>query len=52
MQRFIKHMMKILQTMINCCDVNKDIVAWDHTNDALQITRATCEKHASNNEGG
>lgn len=52
MQGSIMHMMRILQTMIDCQDVSKDIIAWEYTNEALQIARVVSKENASNTKGG
>ncbi|KOM43564.1 hypothetical protein LR48_Vigan05g116900 [Vigna angularis] len=47
-----RHVMTILQRMIDCRDMSEDTVAWGKTNKALQVARETSVEHALNNREG
>jgi len=47
----LKRKANILQSMVDCRDVNDGTVAWDMTHEALQIAHATCEECGRNVRG-
>lgn len=52
MQALVKRIAKILQTMISYRDVSEETIAWDHTNNVLQIACASVEEHSSSRRCG
>ena len=52
LQGAIRGMIFVLQRMIDCRDVSEGTVAWEHTNEALQIGRQAVEEYGNSNIGG